>query len=109
MGVVGKVAFAFTALCLAFAAITLLSSTTVTFTAGSSSTVDCGSAAFPNSLEDFESADDAANCAGATSASLALYSVLLAVVGLAVIAGTWRSTVKQAGNEGRPRQISHSS
>jgi hypothetical protein len=91
MRVARSVAFVFTVLCLAAAAVTMLSSTT--FTAGSSSTVDCGSAAYPKSLSDFESTDDAANCAGQTSASPALYLVLLAGVGFGIFAATSRSGV----------------
>lgn len=110
MHVVRRVAFAFTALCLVLAVVTMLGSTTLTFTAGSSSTVDCGSAAFPKSLDDFETTDDAANCAGQTSASTAMYSVLLAGLGLGVVAATSRSTSNSRGGE-RPsaHEPSHSS
>lgn len=110
MHVVRRAAFAFTALCLVLAVVTMLGSTTLTFTAGSASTVDCGSAAFPKSSDDFDSADDAANCAGQTSASVALYCVLLAGLGLGVIAATSRSTSASRDGERPPaRQASHSS
>lgn len=105
MRVARGVAFVWTALCLAFAAVVLLSSTTLTFTAGSSFTVDCGSPAFPNTLDDFESTDDAANCAGRTSAAPALYSVLLAGVGLVAIAGTARSKSRGRDPQRQPVDV----
>lgn len=99
MRAVRNLAAAFTALCLVAAATMMLSSTSFTFCAGADCrTVDCGSPASPKMLIDFESPDDAANCAGATSASASLYGVLLAGVGLAVVVVTSR-----AGPAGDPR------
>jgi hypothetical protein len=87
-----NIAFDFTAICLGRAVVTLLGSTTFTISTGAtSSTVDCGSPAFPRSLIDFDSPDDAANCAGQTPAALPLYAVLLAGLGLGAIAVTSRS------------------
>lgn len=84
-----RLAFVFTALCLLLAVVSMLGSTSITFSTGAtSSTVECGSPAFPKSLIDFNSPDDAANCAGQAPASLALVSVLLAGVGLGVSAAT---------------------
>lgn len=86
-----NLAAAFTVLCLIAAAVLMLSSTSMTFCAGADCrTVDCGSPAFPKALIDLESPDDAANCAGATPASASLYSLLLAGVGLGVVAVTSR-------------------
>lgn len=91
MRVTRNLAAAFTVLSLIAAAVLMLSSTSMTFCVGADCrTVDCGSRAFPNALIEFESPDDAANCAGATSASAPLYSVLLAGVGLGVVALTSR-------------------
>lgn len=91
MRVARNLAAAFTVLCLVAAAFLLLSSTRMTFCAGDDCrAVDCGSPAFPKALIDFESPDDAANCAGATSASASLYGVLLAGAGLGVVAVTSR-------------------
>lgn len=91
MRITRNFAAAFTVLCLVAAAVMMLNSTSTTFCAGADCrTVDCGSPAFPKTLIDFESPDDAANCAGETSASAALYSVLLAGVGLGVVAVTSR-------------------
>lgn len=100
MRVARRVAFGFTAICLLLAVITMLGSTTLTFSTGStSSTVNCGSPAFPRSLIDFDSTDDAANCAGHTPASLALYFVLLAGLGLGAIAVTLRGTSTSRGEQ----------
>lgn len=89
-------AIAFTVVCLIVAAASMLSSTKLTFCAGSDcSTVDCGSPAFPKALIDFDSPDDAANCAGVPSASVALYGVFLAGLGLgAVVLTARRGTVE---------------
>lgn len=98
-----RLAFAFTALCLLLAVVSLLGSTSLTFSSGAtSSTVDCGSAAFPKSLIGFANTDDAANCAGQTPASLALYSVLLAGLGLGVIAATSRATSARTATQDEP-------
>lgn len=84
-----RVAFIFTSLCLILAVVSMLGSTSVTFATGATSTrVECGSPALPMSLIDFSSPDHAANCAGQTPASLALVLVVLAGVGLGVIAAT---------------------
>lgn len=84
-------AAAFTVVCLLIAGYSMLSSTSLQTCVGSTcSTVDCGSPAFPKALFDFDSPDDAANCAGATSASVGLYGVLLAGLGLGVLALTAR-------------------
>jgi hypothetical protein len=86
-----RIAFVVAAVCLVVAAVVLLAPTRLTFSAGpTSSSVDCGSPAFPRTLIDFASADDAANCVGQTSASIALYAVLLAGLGLGLIALTSR-------------------
>lgn len=109
MRVARMLAYALTALCLVVAAVTLTSSTTLTFTAGSSSTqTDCGSPAFPTALDDFDNVDDAANCAGQASASVALYAVLLAGLGLVVIAATSRSTSSRRDSEQGPEPTSRS-
>lgn len=100
--VAAAVAVVFTALCLGFAVVALLDSTTLTFTAGRSSTVDCGSPAFPNSMDDLGSTDDAANCAGQTSAAPALYAVLLAGAGLVAVAVTARRTSPERGPDRTP-------
>lgn len=85
-------AFTFTAVCLAVAALALLAPTTMTFCAGEDcSTLSCGSAAFPKSLWDFDQVGDAANCAGRTSASVGLYGLALAGVGLVATAITSRA------------------
>ncbi len=87
-----NLAAAFTVLCLVAAAVLMLSSTGMTFCAEADCrTVDCGSPAFPKALIDFETSDDAANCAGATSASGSLYSMLLAGIALGAVAVTSRS------------------
>jgi hypothetical protein len=84
-------------LCLLLAVVALLGTTRMVFTAGdTSATVDCGSPAFPNELIDLRDADAAANCAGQTSASVALYAVLLAGLGLGAIAITSRGTSKES-------------
>ena len=91
MRVARNLAAAFTVLSLIAAAVLMLNSTSMTFCAGNDCrTVDCGSPAFPKALNDFERPDDAANCAGATSASASLYSVVLAGLGLGVVAVTSR-------------------
>ncbi len=83
MRVVRIVALAVAILALAFAAFSLLTPTTLTFCAGGDcSSVSCGSPAHPKALIDFDDVGDAANCAGQTSASMALYAVIVAVVGL---------------------------
>lgn len=88
-----RVAFFVTAISLALAAYTMLASTSLEFSnVATSSTVDCGSPAYPRSLGDLGSTDDAANCAGQTSAAVALYFVLLAGLSLSVIALTSRAT-----------------
>jgi len=97
MRVAKNVALAFTVVCLLAAAGSMLSSTGLTFCAGDCTTVDCGSPAFPKTLIDFGDLEEggagvgnAANCAGVPSASVALYCVLLAMVGLGVVAVTTR-------------------
>lgn len=95
MRIARAIAFTFTALCLVVAVWSLVVPVEQSFTAGASSrSYGCGSAAFPKQLIDFgeNGVEDAANCAGGTPASVALYAVVLAGVGLAVVAATsWRS------------------
>lgn len=70
------------------------------FTAGAQSTGwDCGSAAVPTTLDDFDNPDDAANCAGRTPASVALYSIALAGVGLGAVAITSRAAPTRRESE----------
>lgn len=103
MDVARRVALAFTAMCLLAAAVSMLGSTKMTFCAGPDcSTLDCGSAAFPKAIIDFErttAVEDAANCAGQTPASFAFYSVLLAGLGLGVVGFTSRRTSEHASAE----------
>lgn len=89
------VAFAFTTLCLVVATVSLVLPTESTFTRGTESyTWTCGSAAFPKTAAEFDRSDDILNCTGATPASTALYAVILAGVGLGVVALTsWRLRV----------------
>ena len=92
------VAAAFTVVCLVVSALSMLSSVSVTTCAGSCSTVDCGSPAFPKTLIDFDNPDDAANCAGVPSASVGLYGVLLAGLGLGAVAvAARRGRLDQSG------------
>jgi hypothetical protein len=105
MRVARRVAFGFTGLCLLLAVVTMLGSTTLTFTAGSTSTTtDCGSAAFPRSMNDLRNTDAAANCVGQTPASLALYAVLLACLGLAIIAVTSRASMNSRAEDDHATQ-----
>lgn len=93
MRIARVVAFGFTALCLAVAVWSLVVPVEQSFTAGASSrSYGCGSAAFPKQLIDFgeNGVGDAANCAGGTSASVALYAVVLAGFGLGAVAVTCR-------------------
>jgi hypothetical protein len=100
MRIARAVAFMFTVACLVVAAVSLLGSTGGTFTAGSQSTGwDCGSAAFPKTLDDFDDPDDAANCAGRAPASVALYSIALAGVGLGAVAITSRAAPTRRESE----------
>jgi hypothetical protein len=98
-----RIAFVLASGCLVVAAASLLGRTTITFCAGSDcSSVDCGSPAFPNELIDFDNPDDAANCAGATSAAPALYLIVVAGLGFgaaAVLSARSRQrTIGQAGD-----------
>lgn len=84
-------AFIFTAVCLVFAAVSLLLPAKMTFCVGGAcSTVSCGSPAFPKALIDFDQIEDATNCAGQTSASIGLYGVVLAGLGLGAVTITSR-------------------
>lgn len=91
-------AFIFTAVCLGIAAVSLLLPAKQTICVGGEcSTVSCGSPAFPKSLIDFGSdqIEDATNCAGGTPASMGLYGVVLAGVGLgAIVATSMRGTIR---------------
>jgi hypothetical protein len=99
-----NLAAAFAVLCLIAAAVLMLTSTSLTFCAGADCrTVDCGSPAFPRALIDLESPDDAANCAGQTSASASLYGVVLAGAGLAIVAVTSRRI--SAGGSHAPAEV----
>jgi hypothetical protein len=101
-----NIAFAFTAACLLLALVTLLAPTSSTFSAGTtSSTVDCGSPAFPRSQVDVDSPDDAANCVGQTSASLALWSVVLGALGLGAIAITSQGASTRGGGRRAAKQV----
>lgn len=91
MRIARAAAFTFTALCLVVAVWSLIVPVEQSFTAGASSrSYGCGSAAFPKQLIDFgeNGVGDAVNCAGGTPASVALYAVVLAGVGLAAVALT---------------------
>jgi len=104
MRVARNLAAAFTVICLVAAAVLMLNSTSMAFCAGDDCrTVDCGSPAFPKALIDFESPDDAANCAGETSASASLYGVLLAGLGLAMTVVTSRRV--STGDSHGPSEI----
>ncbi len=83
MRVVRIVALTVAIVALAVATFSLLTPTTLTFCAGGTcSSVSCGSPARPKALIDLDDIEDAANCAGQTSASVALYAVIVAVAGL---------------------------
>lgn len=90
-------AFAFTALCLVIAGVDLLGSRTMKSGYGPDPyTLDCGSPAFPKAAIDLDPAM-ATNCVGETPAPLALYSVLLAGVGLGVVGITSRRGTARVG------------
>jgi hypothetical protein len=96
MRIARAVAFTFTAVCLVVAAGWLLAPVEQSFSAGAASrSYRCGSAAFPKQLIDFgeNRVGDAANCAGGAPASVALYAVVLAGLGLAasVVICWWSS------------------
>lgn len=93
-------AFIFTAASLVVAAISLLGPAKQTICIGREcSTVSCGSPAFPKALIDFGpgKAEDAANCAGSTPATIGLYGVVLAGVGLGAVALTSRRATRSNG------------
>jgi hypothetical protein len=99
-----NVALAVIAICVLVAMVDLLGSTTIVsanLDGSGPRTVHCGSSAFPKALIDFQDGGDpvtdAANCAGQTSAEVALYAVLLAGVALAVAVFTSRGTGRPDG------------
>lgn len=96
-------AFIFTAVCLVIAAVSLLLPVEMTTCVGGDcSTVSCGSPALPRALINFDQIDDATNCAGQTSASIGLYGVVLAGLGLGVV------TITSRRGKHRPERLSMS-
>ena len=98
------VAFVFTGLCLIVAVLSLVMPTESTFSTGAERySWTCGSAAFPKRHTEFDRMDDVLNCTGGTPASAALYTVVLAGLGLGVVALTsWRIKEGPAAKKSQP-------